>query len=219
MKQVCMLPCWGPRGAHPWGTAAAPGSLAGHSQQTGHWSCLWWSWSPAGWCTCTDRPTGPSWSHQTPPPPPLYDQGCFAWQRKRAETEMLNMCLIHDWFLMVSNSTYLGPWPVDVLQVEIVVEVLSHARSVTQTLQDGVHVACVAHVTKTSQGWTITSKRRIQVANFGSRRPHNLDFGIDFSTGRSAGQRSKIREYQSSSCRDKTKGNTMCNISKAIQCS
>lgn len=48
------------------------------------------------------------------------------------------------------------PWPIDVFHVEIVVEVLSHGRGVTQTLQDGVHVARVAKVTQASQWCTQT---------------------------------------------------------------
>lgn len=92
---------------------------------------------------------------------------------------------------MVSNFTYLEP--VDVLQVAIVVEVISHCRSVTQTLQDGVHIACVSQVTKASQWCTQTSKCRIQVANFGSWRPCNLHFRISFRTNRSGKQISTVR--------------------------
>lgn len=187
MKYVCVLPCWGPHGAHPSGTAAAPGSLAAQSQQTDHWSCLWWPWSPADWCTCTDRPTGPSWSHQTPPPPPLYGPVCCTWQRTRAEGEMSNTCRC---LILYGKYFHLaGPWPVDVLHVVIVVEVLSHGRSVTQTLQDGVHVARVAQVAKASQWWTQTPKWRIQVANFGSWWPYNLHFRVDFT------RRSKRQEH------------------------
>lgn len=87
---------------------------------------------------------------------------------------------------MVRNFTYLEP--VDVLQVAIVVEVISHCRSVTQTLQDGVHIACVSQVTKASQWCTQTSKCRIQVANFGSWGPCNFHFRIYFSTSGSGKQ-------------------------------
>lgn len=43
--------------------------------------------------------------------------------------------------------TLFNPWPIDVLHVVVVVEVLSQGRSIAQTLQDGVHVACVSKVT------------------------------------------------------------------------
>lgn len=48
----------------------------------------------------------------------------------------------------------LSPRPIDVVHVVIVVEVLGQGWGVTQTLQDGVHVACVAKVTQASQRCT-----------------------------------------------------------------
>lgn len=57
--------------------------------------------------------------------------------------------------------------PVDIFQVVIIVEVLCHGRCVAQTLQDGIHVASVAKITKASQTRTQASKRWIQIADFG----------------------------------------------------
>lgn len=80
------------------------------------------------------------------------------------------------------------PWPIDVVHVVIVVEVLSQGRGVTQTLQDGVHVACVAKVTQASQWCTQTPEGRIQAADFGCRWSCNLNFRVDLSRGRSGKQ-------------------------------
>lgn len=180
------IPCWGPRGAHPWERAAAPESLVDHNQQTAHWSFRWWSWSPSGWCTCTDQPTRLSLWPQTLLPPPLYGQGCWTWRREERATRMLSICRCL-MFLGKSFNLY-GPWPIDVVHVVIVVEVLSQGRSVAQTLQDGVHVACVAKVTQASQWCTQTPKWRIQAANFGCRWSCNFNFRVDFSRGRSGKQ-------------------------------
>lgn len=70
--------------------------------------------------------------------------------------------------------------PVDVLQVVVVVEVLWHPGSVAKTLQDGVHVARVAQVTKAGQRSTQTSKRGIQVTDFSGRRSNDLRLRINF---------------------------------------
>lgn len=86
------IPCWGPRGARPLETAAAPESLVDHNQQTGRWSFQWWSWSPSGWCTCTDQTTRLSWWPQTLLPLLLYGQECWTWRKEEMVTQRLSIC-------------------------------------------------------------------------------------------------------------------------------
>lgn len=89
---------------------------------------------------------------------------------------------------------HLETLPVDVFKVRVVVKVISHARSVAETLQDGVHIAGVSQVTKTSQRCAQTSKGWVQVAQLSGRWPHILRFGINLFNVRSEGPRITVND-------------------------